>query len=364
MVALLTAGALSMAFSLFLTPAFVKLFRKLQWGQFIRDDGPKSHHAKRGTATMGGIVIIAATLFGFFTAMLITGDAISVSSLLVLFMMVGLGVVGFIDDFTKTRKQRSLGLGGWAKVFGQVIVAVIFGILAINFPSAEGVTPASTAISATRDLPINLMILGPVIGVVLYLLWTSFIVTATSNGVNVTDGLDGLATGASILAIGSYVVIGFWQYNQSCFGSSLADEVAYKCYEVRDPLALAIVAAAICGSLIGFLWWNTSPASIFLGDTGSLALGGAIAALAILTRTELLLVLIGGLFVIETGSVIVQRAYFKITHGKRIFRMSPIHHHFELKGWAEVTVVVRFWIVGGLLVAAGVGTFYLEWILR
>ncbi|MFU8947763.1 phospho-N-acetylmuramoyl-pentapeptide-transferase [Mycetocola zhadangensis] len=364
MVALLTAGALSMAFSLFLTPVFVKLFRKLQWGQFIRDDGPKSHHAKRGTATMGGIVIIAATLFGFFTAMVITGDAISVSSLLVLFMMVGLGIVGFIDDFTKTRKQRSLGLTGWAKIFGQVVVAIIFGILALNFPSAEGVTPASTAISATRDLPINLMILGPVIGVVLYLLWTSFIVTATSNGVNVTDGLDGLATGASILAIGSYVVIGFWQYNQSCFGASLADEVAYKCYEVRDPLALAIVAAAICGSLIGFLWWNTSPASIFLGDTGSLALGGAIAALAILTRTELLLVLIGGLFVIETGSVIVQRAYFKITHGKRIFRMSPIHHHFELKGWAEVTVVVRFWIVGGLLVAAGVGTFYLEWILR
>lgn len=364
MVALLTAGALAMAFSLFLTPLFVRLFKKLEWGQFIRDDGPKSHHAKRGTATMGGLVIIAATLFGFFTAMLITGDAISVSALLVLLMMVGLGAVGFIDDFTKTRKQRSLGLGGWAKVFGQVVVAVIFGILAINFPSAEGITPASTAISATRDLPLDFLLLGPVIGVVLYLLWTSFIVTATSNGVNVTDGLDGLATGASILAIGSYIVIGFWQYNQSCFGTALAEEVAYKCYEVRDPLALAIVAAAICGSLIGFLWWNTSPASIFLGDTGSLALGGALAALAILTRTELLLLLIGGLFVIETGSVIVQRAYFKVTRGKRIFRMSPIHHHFELKGWAEITVVVRFWIVGGLLVAAGVGTFYLEWILR
>ncbi len=364
MVALLTAGALSMVFSLFLTPLFVRLFKKLEWGQFIRDDGPKSHHAKRGTATMGGIVIIAATLFGFFTAMLITGDTISVSALLVLFMMVGLGIVGFIDDFTKTRKQRSLGLGGWEKIFGQVVVAVSFGILAINFPSAEAVTPASTAISFTRDLPIDLMILGPVIGVALYLLWTSFIVTATSNGVNVTDGLDGLATGASILAIGSYIVIGFWQYNQSCFGGAIAEDLAYKCYEVRDPLALAIVAAAICGSLIGFLWWNTSPASIFLGDTGSLALGGAVAALAILTRTELLLVLIGGLFVIEAGSVIVQRAYFKITRGKRIFRMSPIHHHFELKGWAEITVVVRFWIVGGLLVAAGVGTFYLEWILR
>jgi phospho-N-acetylmuramoyl-pentapeptide-transferase len=133
---------------------------------------------------------------------------------------------------------------------------------------------------------------------------------------------------------------------------------------VRDPLDLAVVAAAIVGALVGFLWWNTSPAQIFLGDTGSLALGGALAAFAILSHTELLLVLIGGLFVIEAGSVILQRAYFKATRGKRIFRMSPIHHHFELKGWAEVTVVVRFWIIAGLLVAAGVGSFYLEWLSR
>ncbi|SKC52902.1 phospho-N-acetylmuramoyl-pentapeptide-transferase [Okibacterium fritillariae] len=367
MVALLTAAALSMAFSLFLTPVFVRLFRKLKWGQFIRDDGPQSHHAKRGTATMGGIVIIVGTLFGYFTAMLITGDHITMSALLVLFMMVGLGVVGFIDDFMKTRKQRSLGLGGWAKVLGQVIVATAFAIMAMNFPNQAGITPASTAISFTRDLPINFLLIAPaipLIGVILYLIWTSFLVAAASNGVNVTDGLDGLATGASILAIGSYVIIGFWQSNQSCFSPNLAEAVRYKCYDVRDPLDLAIVAAAISGALIGFLWWNTSPAQIFLGDTGSLALGGALAALAILTHTELLLVFIGGLFVIETGSVIVQRAYFKITHGKRIFRMSPIHHHFELKGWAEVTVVVRFWIVGGLFVAAGVGTFYLEWITR
>ena len=363
MVALLTAGGLSLAFSLFLTPLFVRLFKRLQWGQFIRDDGPQSHHTKRGTATMGGIVVILGTLFGYFTAMLITGDRITVSALLVLFMMVGLGIVGFIDDFLKTRKQQSLGLGGWAKVLGQVIVAAAWGLVAINFPNSHGATPASGAISLTRDLPINLLLAGPIIGLVLYLLWTSAIVVATSNGVNVTDGLDGLATGASILAIGSYVIIGFWQYNQSCWGN-VADEAMFKCYDVRDPLDLAIVAAAISGSLIGFLWWNTSPAQIFLGDTGSLALGGAVAALAILTRTELLLVLIGGLFVIETGSVIVQRAYFKLTRGRRIFRMSPIHHHFELKGWAEVTVVVRFWIIGGLLVAAGVGTFYLEWIVR
>jgi len=186
---------------------------------------------------------------------------------------------------------------------------------------------------------------------------------SASNGVNVADGLDGLATGASILAITSYIFIGFWQNNQSCFNSSVIDsaENYSRCYTVRDPLDLAVIAACIVGSLIGFLWWNTSPAQIFMGDTGSLGLGGALAALAILTRTDLLLIFIGGLFLIVTGSVIVQRIYFKITKGKRIFLMSPLHHHFELKGWAEITVVVRFWIIAGLFVAAGVGIFYVEW---
>jgi phospho-N-acetylmuramoyl-pentapeptide-transferase len=285
---------------------------------------------------------------------------------LVIGMMGGMGLVGFLDDFLKTRKQRSLGLGGWSKIVGQVVVATVFGILAINFPSQEGVTPASTEISFIRDLPIDLMVLGgiPVIGIILYLIWINLITTATSNSVNVTDGLDGLATGASILAIGSYIIIGFWQFNQSCFSDSIDTDNLFKCYTVRDPLDVAVVAAAIVGSLVGFLWWNTSPAQIFLGDTGSLGLGGALAALAILSHTELLLILIGGLFVIESGSVILQRAYFKASKGRRIFRMSPIHHHFELKGWAEVTVVVRFWIIGGLLVAAGVGSFYLEWLSR
>jgi phospho-N-acetylmuramoyl-pentapeptide-transferase len=182
--------------------------------------------------------------------------------------------------------------------------------------------------------------------------------------VNLTDGLDGLAAGASIFVIGGYVIITFWQQNQSCFSPRLDPQVAYKCYDIREPLDLAIIAAAIVGGLIGFLWWNTSPAQIFLGDTGSMALGGALAALAILSQTELLLIILAGLFVIDTGSVIVQRAYFKITRGKRIFLMSPIHHHFELKGWAEVTVVVRFWIISALFVIAGVGMFYLEWLTR
>ncbi len=357
-----------MAFSLFLTPLFIRLFHRLQWGQFIRDDGPQSHHAKRGTATMGGIVVILGTLFGYFTALLITGDSTSVSALLVLFLMVGLGIVGFVDDFLKTRRERSLGLTGWAKVAGQVIVATIWAFLALGAPNGNGYTPATMSVSFIRDLPIDFGsltkygVIGILVGYALYLIWINFIVAATSNGVNVTDGLDGLASGASILAIGAYIIIGFWQSIQSCANIKLSEENIPKCYEVRDPFDLAIVATAIVGAVVGFLWWNTSPAQIFLGDTGSLALGGAVAALAILSHTELLLVLIGGLFVIEAGSVIVQRAYFKLTHGRRIFLMSPIHHHFELKGWAEVTVVVRFWIIGGLLVAAGVGSFYLEWL--
>jgi len=360
--ALLIAGAMSLAFTLFLTPLFIRLFKKLGWGQFIRDDGPKSHHAKRGTATMGGIVLILGVLISYCSAKLIMGEALTASALLVLFMMVGLGLVGFVDDFLKTRNQRSLGLGGWAKILGQVIVAASFGWLSLQFPNRNGLTPASTHISFIRDLPIDFMKLGTIIGIGLFILWILVIVTATSNGVNVTDGLDGLATGSSILSIGSFVVIGFWQFNQSCTPGGADASDVYRCYGIRDPLDLAVVSAAIVGGLIGFLWWNTSPAKIFLGDTGSLAIGGALAALAILSRTELLLVLIGGLFVMEAGSVVVQRAYFKVTKGKRIFLMSPIHHHFELKGWAEVTVVVRFWIIGGLLVAAGVGSFYLEWL--
>ncbi|WP_127793258.1 phospho-N-acetylmuramoyl-pentapeptide-transferase [Agromyces sp. LHK192] len=361
--ALLTAGALSLAFTLFLTPLFIRLFTKLGWGQFIRDDGPQSHHVKRGTPTMGGIIFILGTLFGYFTAtLLVSNEPPTASGLLVLFMMVGLGIVGFVDDFLKTRKKQSLGLGGWAKVAGQVLVAGVFALLALQFPNAQQETPASTKISFIRDLPLDFMVFGTVVGVALYVVWICLLAAGASNGVNVTDGLDGLAGGASILAIGSFIIIGFWQFNQSCFGENLNDSDAYRCYDVRDPLDLAIVATAIVGGLVGFLWWNTNPAHIYMGDTGSLALGGALAALAILSRTELLLLLIGGLFVIETGSVIVQRAYFKITGGKRIFLMSPIHHHFELKGWAEVTIVVRFWIIGGLLSAAGVGSFYFEWL--
>lgn len=357
--ALLLAGAASMAFTLFLTPVFIWLFRKWNWGQFIRDDGPESHHTKRGTPTMGGLVIILASVTGYFSGKLLNGETPSVSALLVILAMVGLGLVGFIDDLIKTQKQRSLGLGGWAKIAGQALVALVFAAFAFGSPNAQGVTPASTKISVVRDTGFDLMMFGTVVGSVLVVLWIFLLISATSNGVNIADGLDGLAIGASIMGIGAYAVIGFWQFNQLC---GTAVENLSRCYEVRDPLDLAVMAAAITGAGIGFLWWNTTPAQIIMGDTGAMGLGGALAALAILSRTEVLLVLIGGLFVIVTGSVILQRAYFKITKGKRIFLMSPLHHHFELKGWAEITVVVRFWIIAGLCVLAGIGLFYLEWI--
>ena len=357
--ALLLAGAATMAFTLFLTPVFIWLFRKWNWGQFIRDDGPESHHTKRGTPTMGGLVIILASVTGYFAGKLLNGETPSISALLVILAMVGLGLVGFVDDFIKTQKQRSLGLGGWAKIAGQALVALVFAAFAFGSPNAQGVTPASTKISVVRDTGFDLMMFGTVVGSVLVVLWIFLLISATSNGVNIADGLDGLAIGASIMAIGAYAVIGFWQFNQLC---GTAVENLSRCYEVRDPLDLAVIAAAITGAGIGFLWWNTAPAQIIMGDTGAMGLGGALAALAILSRTEILLVLIGGLFVIVTGSVILQRAYFKITKGKRIFLMSPLHHHFELKGWAEITVVVRFWIIAGLSVLAGIGLFYLEWI--
>jgi phospho-N-acetylmuramoyl-pentapeptide-transferase len=366
--ALLMAGGVSLLFSLLLTPVFIYLFRKWQWGQFIRVDGPQSHHVKHGTPTMGGIVIILGSVVGYFVGKLVNGETPTISALLVIFMMVGLGLVGFIDDFLKTHKKRNLGLGGWQKIAGQTLIATVFALLSLQFPNSSGETPATTHFSIVRDISRTNFVWDPtagwvrVLGIILFVVWIIFLVTSTSNGVNIADGLDGLATGSSIMAIGAYAVIAFWKFNQACGGVRVVSQTS--CYYSRDPLDLAVIAAAIVGGLVGFLWYNTSPAQIFMGDTGSLGLGGALAALAILTRAELLLVFLGGLFVIVTGSVIIQRLYFKATGGKRIFLMSPLHHHFELKGWAEITIVVRFWIIQGLCVMGGLGVFYLEFLNR
>ncbi|HWL60816.1 MAG TPA: phospho-N-acetylmuramoyl-pentapeptide-transferase [Microbacteriaceae bacterium] len=364
MIALLFAAAIAFLFTIICTPLFAKLFRRIGWGQYINADGPHTHAVKRGTPTMGGLVFIVGAGIGYLLAHLIAGDHATISGLLVFYLMVGLGIVGFIDDFIKTHRRRSLGLSPLGKVIGQVVVAGGFAALALNFRDENGLTPASTMISGLRDIAwLDLATFGIVIGALLFTAWVTLIIVGTSNGVNLTDGLDGLATGSSIFAFIAYIVICFWQLQQWCYGAS--DRIVLEaCYEVRDPLDLAVAASAIVGALIGFLWYNTSPAQIFMGDTGSLALGGGLAALAVLSRTELLLVLIGGLFVIEAGSVIMQRTYFKLTRGKRILKASPLHHHFEMLGWGEVTVVVRFWIITALFVGGAVGLFYLEWATR
>ena len=357
MKAVLLAAAIALVLSLLGTPLFMKFLVRRRYGQFIRDDGPTSHHTKRGTPTMGGAVIMGSALLAYGAAHLFTLTPLTVSGILVLFLMAGLGLVGFLDDYLKISRQRSLGLRSREKLAGQTLVAVIFAVLALQFPNERFRTPAVPFVSFVRDTNVNFAFAGTLLGLILFVLWANLIVAGTSNGVNLTDGLDGLATGASVMVFGAYVLIAIWQSNQSCqFNPGI------KCYEVRDPRDLAVVAAALMGACFGFLWWNASPAQIFMGDTGSLALGGAMAGLAITTRTEFLVVILGGLFVIITLSVIIQVGFFKMT-GRRVFRMAPLQHHFELAGWNEVTIVIRFWIVAGLFAALGIGAFYAEWVV-
>ncbi len=351
--AILLAGGLSLVLTLIGTRYAIRVLANLGYGQLIRDDGPTTHHTKRGTPTMGGTVIVLASTLSYFLATWITGNTPTASSLLLLFLFVGMGSVGFLDDYIKISRQRSLGLRSRAKFIGQTVVAVVFGWLALS-PWLEDDrfrTPAGRSISFIRE-PADLVL--PTAVVVLFI-W--LLIAGTSNAVNLTDGLDGLAAGASVMTFGAYTLVNIWQNNQWC-----GREAGPNCYDVRDPLDLAVVAAAITGACFGFLWWNASPAKIFMGDTGSLALGGALAGFAVLTRTEFLLALLGGLFVIETLSVILQVGFFKATKGKRLFRIAPLHHHFEMLGWEEVTVTIRFWLIAGIFVAAGLGVFYAEWV--
>ena len=349
---ILISGAVALFFALFGTPVLIRLLAKRGYGQIIRDDGPVSHHTKRGTPTMGGLIIILAAIAGYLLSHGITQTALTASALLVIALVVGLGFIGFLDDWLKVSREKSLGLKGRYKILGQVIIAAVFGYFGIQFADNEGLTPISLNLSAVRDTSI-------VLGSVVVVIWIALMVTATSNGVNLTDGLDGLATGASVMTFLAFILIGIWEFGQGC---AIAADVASGCYSVRDPLDLAVLAAALAGACTGFLWWNASPAKIFMGDTGSLALGGALAGLASTLRVQLLLIPLGGLFVIITMSVIIQTLYFKATGGKRIFRMAPLHHHFELKGWGEVTIVLRFWIIAGLCVALGLGLFYAQWL--
>jgi phospho-N-acetylmuramoyl-pentapeptide-transferase len=358
--AILLSSGLAIICSLLGTRLAIGWFTRHGLGQPIRDDGPTTHHVKRGTPTMGGLVILTSTTAAYLVATMSTGGRPSASAWLLLLLFLGCGVVGFLDDFIKVYTQNNQGLTSRAKMAGQTVVALGFGLLATQFFADErGVRPASQYISTTHDWGIKLPLV-----VVLLVIWC--IVTATSNGANLADGADGLLAGTSAMVFGAYTVVNFWQNNHRC-GSLKPTVVESQCYQARDPLDLAVFAAAIATACIGFLWWNAKPARIIMGDVGSLAIGGALAGLAIMSRTELLLTVIAGLFVLETSSVLLQMSYFKLTRritgtGRRILRIAPIHHHFEHLGWEEVTVVIRFWIIAGLCVVAGLGIFYADWL--
>lgn len=340
---ILVAGAIGLIVTLLGTPLAIKQLRHKGWGQLIREEGPKAHYEKRGTPTMGGLVILAATVLGYLIGHVGIGQfsSFSDSGLLAMGTIVALGLLGFLDDFIKVYKSRSLGLRSRTKFLGQAVIAIVFGILAIH------VVGIGTDVSFFRSTAIDL-------GIVFYL-WAFLMIAASSNAVNLTDGLDGLAAGSVAQVLVGFVVVAFWQFRHQIF------------YDIAvsgsDPFDLALVASAMFGACAGFLWWNTAPAKIFMGDTGSLMLGGALAVLAILLNTQLLLLVMGGLYVVETLSVIIQVGVFKRT-GRRMFLMAPVHHHFELAGWPEYTVIVRFWVLSGLSVAFGLGLFYADFIAK
>jgi phospho-N-acetylmuramoyl-pentapeptide-transferase len=340
---IMLAGMIGLILTLLGTPLAIKSFRRRGWGQLIREEGPKAHYEKRGTPTMGGLVILAGTLAGYFLGH-IGPRSISPfrdSGLLAIGTIAALGLLGFIDDMIKIRKARSLGLQKRAKFLGQLVIAGVFAVIAVE------VVDIGTDLSYFRSTNVDL-------GLLFYPL-VFLMIAASSNGVNLTDGLDGLAVGSAAQVFAAFVVVAFWQFRHEVFYDLTATG--------SDPFDLALVASAFFGSCAGFLWWNTAPAKIFMGDTGSLMLGGAMAVLAILLNTQLLLVILGGLYVVETLSVIVQVAVFKRT-GRRPFLMAPIHHHFELAGWPEFTVIVRFWVLSGLSVAFGIGLFYYDFLSK
>ncbi|MFV1998946.1 MAG: phospho-N-acetylmuramoyl-pentapeptide-transferase [Acidimicrobiia bacterium] len=344
MISLLASSALAFVIVIFGTPVVIKSLRRRSIGQFIQTE-VEGHMHKQGVPTMGGLVIIAGAVIGYLMAnfkIYTFGEGfgfvvrqIDDKALLAVFALVGMGVIGFFDDYAKFARKRNEGLSKRWKFGGQLLIAIVFAWGA----SLAGV---SHELSFARPLGIDL---GPI----LFFFLVLFMLTATANAVNLTDGLDGLVAGSAALVFGAFVLIAFWQSRNPTF------------YQVDGALDLAIFAAAVLGASLAFLWWNAAPANIIMGDTGSHALGGAMAALALLTNTQLLLVILGGLYVAETVSVILQVISFR-SFGKRIFRMAPIHHHFELKGWPETTVIIRFWILSGMMVAVGIGLFYADWV--
>ncbi|MFB9238458.1 phospho-N-acetylmuramoyl-pentapeptide-transferase [Plantactinospora siamensis] len=361
--AVIVAAAVAFLISLFGTPVAIRVFTALKAGQPIRSIGLASNEGKKGTPTMGGVAFIVATVLAYVAGHIalttlperqIAQEGPTMTALVLLGLFIFCGVVGFLDDFLKVRRRNSDGLSAKGKLIGQALVAGGFGIAALYVASTNGQTVASEHISLIRD--ISWLDVGKVGSVMAFV----FVITAMSNGVNLTDGLDGLATGASVLVLGAYALIGFWQYRHWCADATYARANDY-CYQVRDPLEIAMIAAAAAAACLGFLWWNTSPARIFMGDVGALGLGGLMGGLAVATRTTLLSILIAGLFVLITITWVIQIVSYRTT-GRRVFRMVPLHHHFELAGWSEVNIVVRFWIVAGVSVAVGLGLFYSDFL--
>ncbi|HEX4821747.1 MAG TPA: phospho-N-acetylmuramoyl-pentapeptide-transferase [Acidimicrobiales bacterium] len=338
MVGLLIAAGVSMGVSLLGTRFLISWLRRRGIGQPIREDGPEGHQEKAGTPTMGGVAIVGSAVLGYLVAHLRGGVIFTYTGLAVMGAIIAAGVVGLMDDWLKVTRERNLGLTKRAKSAGLLAVAIGFAIVAVLE------TPVHTTLSFTRyNVP------GIELGSVGWCVLAVLMILATSNAVNLTDGLDGLAAGSSMYAFIAFMVIGFWGFRHPDI------------YQLIHSYDLAIVAAAMLGGCVGFLWWNANPARIFMGDTGALAIGTGLATLALTTSTELLLLLIGGLFVLVTLSVILQIGAFQI-FGRRVFRMAPIQHHFELGGWPENTVIVRFWILAGLFTALGLGFYYADFL--
>ena len=341
MIGLLIAASVSMGVSLIGTRFLIEWLRSRRVGQPIHED-VKVHETKAGTPTMGGVAIVAAALIGYAVAHLREGVIFTNSGLLLMGAIGGAGLVGLVDDWIKVTHERNLGLTKRAKTLGLLTVALAFAILAVRY------TPVHTTLSWTRfdSLSIDLGTVGWIVLAVL-------MIYGSSNAVNLTDGLDGLAAGSALYAFICFTVIAFWGFRHSIPTSDI--------YHLPHAQDLAICAASMLGACAGFLWWNANPAKIFMGDTGSLAIGTALAGLALMTSTQLLLPIVGGLFVLETLSVMIQVASFRV-FGRRVFRMAPIHHHFELGGWPETTVIVRFWLLAGVCAALALGFFYADFL--
>jgi phospho-N-acetylmuramoyl-pentapeptide-transferase len=327
------SGGVAFLFSLLVTPVWIRFLKARSLGQHIQEDGPRHQH-KAGTPTMGGAVIVVAAVLGYLMGHVGTSIVVTRSGILVVLVIIASGVLGFIDDYLGIRNARNLGLNKRGKLAGQLLIAGVFAVLALTW------VHTSTNLSFTRvSLP------GWDLTGAGWFFLAIFIIVATSNAVNLTDGLDGLAAGSATFCFGVLAIIGYWQFRH------------FEIYRLHAALDLGLVAVGLVGACLGFLWWNAAPARIFMGDTGSLAVGTGLGALCLLMDLDLLLPIIGGLFVAVTLSVIVQVVSFRF-FGRRVFRITPLQHHFEHLGWPEITVIIRFWILAGLLAMLGLGIFY------